>query len=982
MKKNYDANFISQRVVPRGASPTINPDMVDPTFYRKAYKEVSTQRVDPIRYYYSHGKSKDHLPNSNVFWKLYPKFDPVIYARYNGDLKSFTLEELMSHFHHNGRKEQRIFESSMVNPTTKPHKSEPHPLTHKTASSPSFPTSFVKVPVPVLTTTPTSTSPSASASASASASVSTSASAAVSALVPSETTSIVVPSPSNQTYINPINYVKIENYQNTHYGLYLDPLLQSILDKKPTKPIYLVLSEWGYPSFGGGECWLFDTTKWMATCGFECYYLYFSLPETPRVGFDHYELIPTEFCQYIRCPRETLSLLNFLKQLNPRLISHQGLNRGWFLMLAHLLERPFMTGFCFWQDIIDPASMKNGIYNQNMLTRELIPDPNFKEIILNSTASYVASPFMAELVQKLHHVDMDVINTISDDTQYRFAQPQNSVYVSVINICRLKGGEMLEAIVKGVSRDIPFLFVDYQETDSELNRHLKQLLIERNSFETEHKSVYIKGPITDMTTIYQQTRILLIPTLVDETFCRVAYEGMMNSLPILSTTCGNLRYLVGSYAEFLSASDPSEWVNKINQIYHNPETLKELSQRQKTMEPTRDLGRFINLTRQSMIHRNAAYLRPTHVGLLCPWADQGLGIQCREYYQILNNNGYQVSVYSYRPYHANHENPKLQTDLKEWDFPNIYYATQVREEIEIDDFLRYIHQFQVGQMIIVETCYSKVFQLAQLCHLLGIRVIAIPNVETLKYSEIYQHAVFDTIACNNQMTYDILLKYFPTKVQLVGFRIMHPYFSLSKTWSDENQFSFFCSGGLNAISRKNIDKIMSAFHELETENRVGSFKLYVYIQGCEIPKQIAQLKSSNLIINVGQKTYQEIVKLYLQHDIFIHMGDHEGLGLGFYESIVCGTPVFTIDTPPNNEIIRENRNGWLIPCTHVPLSDNKEGITHQATIQVVDLKNKMAEIMAHYDRKTCYHSTLHDYLCRYPIEIYNQQIRKMLNFNF
>lgn len=38
--------------------------------------------------------------------------------------------------------------------------------------------------------------------------------------------------------------------------------------------------------------------------------------------------------------------------------------------------------------------------------------------------------------------------------------------------------------------------------------------------------------------------------MVDETFCRVGYEGMINKIPILSTKNGNLKYLLEDYADF------------------------------------------------------------------------------------------------------------------------------------------------------------------------------------------------------------------------------------------------------------------------------------------------------------------------------------------------------------------------------------------------------------------------------------------------
>jgi glycosyltransferase involved in cell wall biosynthesis len=261
--------------------------------------------------------------------------------------------------------------------------------------------------------------------------------------------------------------------------------------------------------------------------------------------------------------------------------------------------------------------------------------------------------------------------------------------------------------------------------------------------------------------------------------------------------------------------------------------------------------------------------------------------------------------------------------------------------------------------------------------MLSIQVVAIPNLETLRYSEIYQHDIFHKIICNNQMTYDILSKYYPRKSMLVGFRILNKNFNIQKKWSESR--SFFCSGGLNALSRKNIDIIINAFKELENENRLKDFKLYVYIQGVEKPKHIDKLSSNNIIFSVNQKSYKDIADLYKKHDIFIHMGDHEGLGLGFYESITCGTPVFTINTPPNNEIIHENVNGWLINCDYTQLNDNKEGIVLKAKITINELKSKMINIIDSYDRLKMFRSTVNDYVNRYPIDLYVDQIKKMFS---
>ena len=107
------------------------------------------------------------------------------------------------------------------------------------------------------------------------------------------------------------------------------------------------------------------------------------------------------------------------------------------------------------------------------------------------------------------------------------------------------------------------------------------------------------------------------------------------------------------------------------------------------------------------------------------------------------------------------------------------------------------------------------------------------------------------------------------------------------------------------------------------------------------------------------------------------MGDHEGLGLGFYESLSSGTPVFTIDTPPNNEIIKEGCNGWLVKCEYTKLTDNNEGLIKKALITAKNIKAKFLQIISDYNRIKTYNSTTMDYIKRYPISVYSESIRKL-----
>jgi hypothetical protein len=85
------------------------------------------------------------------------------------------------------------------------------------------------------------------------------------------------------------------------------------------------------------------------------------------------------------------------------------------------------------------------------------------------------------------------------------------------------------------------------------------------------------------------------------------------------------------------------------------------------------------------------------------------------------------------------------------------------------------------------------------------------------------------------------------------------------------------------------------------------------------------------------------------NDIFIHMGSHEGLGLGFYEALYCGTPLLTMNWTPNNEIIQDKVNGWLIECDYSNVYDNDLCLINQGIIKEYYLKDIILSIIENMD---------------------------------
>ena len=848
----------------------------DEKFYSQAYPDViknnKFQTKHQLKNHYDLiGKKCNRIKSEMHFYSLYPDFNPDGYYHLNKDLHKLNNEERLVHYHHHGKSEGRKY--NKIQPNYK---------------------------------------------------------------IRTENLNISNINTSNQ--IKELNEnIKIIFKEDNYFFNINKSLLDLVESQNKSSPVYLVLSDWGLPPFGGGECWMIDTMKWMTDIGFSCYYIYF-VEYNSNNFFYNVSIKTIEYgntnLTFIEFPyKDKIELLQFIRLLNPYVIAHQGLSRLEYMKIANLLNYPFVTGFCFWQDIIE---MENKIpINIDMLNSKLPPSKNFEIIKKNASAMYVCGEFVNDIILKLHNCTLPVIHTISDDNHFNLNSGLNldlnsneKKYVTIININKLKGGLLVQQIIKMTNEDIPFYIIDSQFGDCNESTIIRKLIACRRG------SIYINNHIDNLTELYSKTKILLIPSLVDETFCRVAYEGMTNGIPILSTDKGNLKYLLNDYSDFISP-EPSLWAKKINKIYYDNNYLNSMSSRKKNKFNSKEkyISMIMNL-KHIKLNSNI------NVGILCPWGDQGLGIQCREYYTLLTKLKINVSVYSFNPYNTIDGINILQTDPKEWDYPNIYYSQFKREEITIDDFLNYVYQYKINKFIIVETCFDKVFELARVCRLLNIEVYCIPNLEIIRSTELEQYNVFNKILVNNNITYNILSK-LSDKIHLLGFYMLNDLFvykeNLSIVPNKTRTLRFFCCGGLNSVTRKNINKIYDAFKEFKSASDDISIKLTIYIQGVQLPKGLK--KTDNITIEIGSRTYKEIASLYKKNDIFIHLGGHEGLGIGLFEAIASNVPVLTLDNSPNNEIIINNVNGWLIPCKYEEMDDNKYGLIKKATIEKSDIIN-------------------------------------------
>ena len=285
---------------------------------------------------------------------------------------------------------------------------------------------------------------------------------------------------------------------------------------------------------------------------------------------------------------------------------------------------------------------------------------------------------MRDVQLKLQGPAIDtIIHPIPSEDHYKVAEYSTSrKYVTMINICKGKGGDIFNKIIKTM-KDIPFLAVQTEPLSENLDAEIKRNI---NGKYLTH---------VDVKEIYQETRILLLPNHADETFCRVAYEAAANGIPIITTGKGFIKYMLGNSAIYVD-ENPESWVPVIQKLYHNTAELSKLSRslKSRVTKYGNDYELFDDLVIK-LLDKSPKY----NVMIYCPWADQGLGIQSRQYSKLLRSVGYKVNIFSFSS-EILIENPQINPD--EWyEYDNVYYSYNTRETVTNRELEYFIVKYKI-----------------------------------------------------------------------------------------------------------------------------------------------------------------------------------------------------------------------------------------------------------------------------------------------
>jgi len=694
--------------------------------------------------------------------------------------------------------------------------------------------------------------------------------------------------------------------------------------------IYVIATLWSQGG-GGGEAFMEDTMKYAHILGMKVYWLSFSTMNNKI--YDKLEIIKCKYGTYINIPDGFSKnvLINWLKLLRPDIIHHQGLLREDFFNASKELRIEFLTGFHFWNDGIE---LDSNTYNTDILKNKHLHKSHkvFEKLKTQKHCNfYCASKFVQECFQQITNTFIqDIIYPSSSTEKYLIDnyEPWNSKYVVMINIHKLKGGYIFYHLLK-TCKNINFLCVRTEDKSEELDKLIKEEIL------TNHPNSIYMEKTNNIKHIYSLTKIMLCISLVDETFCRVVNEAMMNGIPVLSTHKGNIKYLLGGTSSVMKIDDLDNWTKTVETLYNNKNMYMLMSKMMK--EKYKEHSDNIAFKQfENIIHKTILKSKEMNIGILTPWTEQGLGIQSKNYNDILKDT-YNVFIFGIKPYVSNIDNMK---NVDDWKHDNIYYSPNIRENIKDIEIIDFCHKYNIGKMIIPETCWYRIFEIAHLLKTLNVKTYAIPNIEIVRYDELHKHNLFYKILCNNKLCLKHMEK-LNVMSTYIGYGINN--IELKEKEFENDIIKFLFIGGLNAFTRKQIVEVCYSFSLLNNPNIYLTVTIQIMNDG-DMRMLEPYINNKNITFILKQLSRKEILDLYYTHHINIQVSKHEGLGLGFYESVLTGTPCISLNVPPHNEVILDNVNGWLIDSYYKKMVDNDDSLLESAYFDKNKLFNKMKEI--------------------------------------
>jgi glycosyltransferase involved in cell wall biosynthesis len=708
-----------------------------------------------------------------------------------------------------------------------------------------------------------------------------------------------------------------------------DAFIDALTSLKTIVPSYLVCTHLGYP-MGGGESFVHQTCQILVEFGVRCIWLSFF---DPLLGA-YTEASTTHTPYYIDVRKAGANcdadIRHAIEQYAPDLVHSHGGTNEIVMRLSQSMRFRAMVGYHFWNGLIELGETRNQHIRDNLEKHSLA---TFKEGPSDTVIRYVASEFMHDVYRELGGSDsLEIIHPVSDPSQFMAQRTGAGKFVLQVNIATLKGGRIFQSAVRKLGDHIPFLGVQTEPEDSSLYDEVRE--------DMTSKPLCVVQGYGSVREFYRQARLVMVPTLVDETFCRVAYEAAMNGIPVISTRNGFLPQMFGDTGFYLD-ENPESWINTIARLYENTQLLESIGRRQQEWLVSSfgaGASSFMSMTMRLIddsIRKN--------IGIFTMWGDQGLGNLSHTHAKLLRSMGYKVHIFSFQPYSALGRALTRQRDPVDWTAPkhadSVYYSFNCREEVTANELSQFILANKIHILLVPEICWNKNWARLFDLSVANLKICAIPMAEiVLKDEALLHNRLTSTLFCT-RIAESTLQKIGVTNGGFLGHGFQQALPAQRARQKRDrlrqrSKLKFLHVAGHNPNVRKNTRHVIEAFMmALESREDIELTVTSMDPVKTYFPEKIPP----GIHIVDRPLSRDDILQMYEDHDVSIQVSSHEGLGLGFYESVSRNTPVLSLQAPPHNEIVLQDQTGWLIPAWPIPPADNEQSIVPAWRFHTSDL---------------------------------------------
>jgi glycosyltransferase involved in cell wall biosynthesis len=205
------------------------------------------------------------------------------------------------------------------------------------------------------------------------------------------------------------------------------------------------------------------------------------------------------------------------------------------------------------------------------------------------------SRYIAERLQREYGIAAPVIYNLFDPARYtpaipREIPPRERLFATFINPHPLKGDEIVLRLAE-TNKHIPFLFVGgwlQHRPDKAFRQRVRAA-----------GNITWTRTTTDMRQVYAQTKVLLVPSQIEETWGRVVTEAQFSGIPVLAANRGGLPESVGPGGVMLP-DDVYGWEAALRMIWRDGDYWQAVSDKARQhaardeIKPENVITRFVD----------------------------------------------------------------------------------------------------------------------------------------------------------------------------------------------------------------------------------------------------------------------------------------------------------------------------------------------------------------------------------------------------